>query len=68
LPEIVSLAKKWGQIPRDSIHTYRIDETMVQPYVTPQGGQVLQPEWDKIAAVVAQFLGETPTTPQTAQQ
>ena len=68
LPEIVSLAKKWGQIPRDSIHTYRIDETMIQPYITPQGGQVLQPDWDKIAAVVAQFLGEAPTTPQTAQQ
>ena len=68
LPEIVSLAKKWGQIPRESIHTYRIDETMIQPYITPQGGQVLQPDWDKIAAVVAQFLGEAPTTPQTAQQ
>jgi LCP family protein required for cell wall assembly len=68
LPEILSLAKKWGQIPRESIHTYRIDETMIQPYITPQGGQVLQPDWDKIAAVVAQFLGETSTTPQTAQQ
>jgi polyisoprenyl-teichoic acid--peptidoglycan teichoic acid transferase len=67
LPEILSLAKKWSQIPRENIHTYRIDETMIQPYVTPQGGQVLQPQWDKIAAVVAQFLGQTPASQQTAQ-
>jgi hypothetical protein len=41
---------------------------MIQPYVTPQGGQVLQPDWDKIAAVVAEFLGRGPVAPQTAQQ
>ena len=67
LPEILSLAKKWGQIPRENIHTYRIDETMIQPYVTPQGGQVLLPDWEKIAKIAAQFLGETPATPVTAQ-
>jgi hypothetical protein len=68
LPEILSLAKKWSQISREDIHTYRIDETMIQPYVTPQGGQVLQPQWDKIAEVVAEFLGQKPAAPQTAQQ
>jgi len=68
LPEILSLAKKWGQIPRENIHTYRIDETMIQPYVTPQGGQVLQPVWDKIGPVVAQFLGHAPESQQTVQQ
>jgi LCP family protein required for cell wall assembly len=60
LPEILSLAKKWGQIPRENIRNYRIDETMIQPYITPQGGQVLLPDREKIAAVVAQFLGHTP--------
>jgi len=68
LPEILSLAKKWGQIPRENIHTYRIDETMIQPYVTPQGGQVLRPVWDKIDPVVAQFLGQTSAGQRTAQQ
>ncbi len=67
LPEILSLAKKWGQIPRENIHTYRIDETMVQPYLTPQGGQVLLPDRAKIAAIVAQFLGQVPAPAQTAQ-
>ena len=68
LPEILSLAKKWSQIPRENIHAYRIDETMIQPYVTPLGGQVLLPDWEKIAEVVTQFLGEMPATPMTAQQ
>jgi LCP family protein required for cell wall assembly len=67
LPEILSLAKKWSQIPRENIHTYRIDETMVQPYVTPQGGQVLLPDQDKIAAMIAQFLGQAPSMPMAAQ-
>jgi LCP family protein required for cell wall assembly len=67
LPEILSLAKKWGQIPRENIRTYRIDETMVQSYLTPQGGQVLLPDRAKIADVVAQFLGELPAPAQTAQ-
>lgn len=67
LPEILSLAKKWSHIPRENIHTYRIDETMVQPYLTPQGGQVLLPDRGKIADVVAQFLGQRPAPAQTAQ-
>ncbi|HTP09522.1 MAG TPA: LCP family protein, partial [Anaerolineae bacterium] len=67
LPEILSLAKKWSQIPRENIHNYRIDETMVQPYVTAQGAQVLLPDRDKIAEVVAQFLGQTPESQRTAQ-
>lgn len=57
LPEILALAKKWTQIPRENIHAYRIDETMVTPWVTPQGGQVLLPDREKIAGVVAEFLG-----------
>ena len=68
LPEILSLAKKWNQIPRENIHNYRIDETMIQPYVTPQGGQVLLPDRDKIAEVVAQFMGQTTEAQATAQQ
>lgn len=58
LPEILALAKKWVQIPRTNIHAYRIDETMVTPWVTPQGGQVLLPDREKIAAIVAQFLAD----------
>ena len=68
LPEILALAKKWSQIPRESIQNYRIDETMIQPYVTPQGGQVLLPERDKIAEVVAKFLGNVTDNQTTAQQ
>jgi LCP family protein required for cell wall assembly len=68
LPEILSLARKWSQIPRESIHSYRLDETMIQPYVTPQGGQVLLPDRDKIAGVVAQFLGQDAEGQTTAQQ
>jgi LCP family protein required for cell wall assembly len=67
LPEILSLAKKWSQIPRENIHNYRIDETMIQPYVTPQGGQVLLPDREKIAVLVAQFLGQAPDSQQAAQ-
>ena len=68
LPEILSLARKWSQIPRENIHNYRIDETMIRPYVTPQGGQVLLPDRDKIAEVVAKFLGQVPEGLKTAQQ
>ena len=68
LPEILSLARKWGQVPRESIHNYRIDETMIQPYVTPQGGQVLLPDRDKIAEVVTKFLGRDAEGLTTAQQ
>jgi len=68
LPEILSLARKWRQIPRESIRNYRIDETMIQPYVTPQGGQVLLPDRDKIAEVVAKFLGQDAEGLTTAQQ
>jgi LCP family protein required for cell wall assembly len=68
LPEILSLAKKWSQIPRENIHSYRIDETMIQPYFTPQGAQVLLPDRDKIAEVVALFLGQGTESQQTAQQ
>lgn len=68
LPEILALAKKWSQIPRENIRTYRIDETMVQPYVTPQGGQVLLPNAEKIAEVVAEFLGQAPAAQVTARQ
>lgn len=66
LPELMSIAKLWSKIPRENIRTYRIDETMVQPYLTPQGGQVLQPNIERITAVVAEFLGQTATLSQTA--
>ena len=68
LPEILALAKQWSQIPREDIHNYRIDETMIQPYITPQGGQVLLPDRDKIAEMVAQFLGQAADNRQTVQQ
>jgi LCP family protein required for cell wall assembly len=68
LPEILSLAKKWSQIPRENIHSYRIDETMIQPYITPQGAQVLLPDRDKIAQVIAMFLGQISEGQRTAQQ
>jgi anionic cell wall polymer biosynthesis LytR-Cps2A-Psr (LCP) family protein len=66
LPEIMSIAKAWSKIPRNQIAAYRIDETMSQPYVTPQGGQVLLPNFERINAVVAEFLGQG-VTPQAVQ-
>ncbi len=68
LPEIMSIAKAWSKVPRENIHAYRIDETMVQPTVTPQGGQVLLPDYARISEVVAQFLGQTAAPPQTTPQ
>ncbi len=67
LPEILALAKKWTQIPRENIHAYRIDETMVTAWVTPQGGQVLLPDRERIAQVVADFLGQTGVSGKVAQ-
>lgn len=68
LPEILSLAKQWSSIPRDNIQTYRIDETMIQPYVTPDGAQVLLPKRAMIGAVVAKFLGQSAPAEKTAQR
>lgn len=67
LPEILTLAKKWADIPRENIRQYRVDETMVTPWVTPQGGQVLLPVRDAIAPVVAQFLGQVAPAAAVAQ-
>ncbi len=67
LPEILALAKKWVDIPRENIHAYRIDESMVTPWVTPQGGQVLVPDREKIAQVVAEFMGQPSTSSTVAQ-
>jgi LCP family protein required for cell wall assembly len=58
LPELLTLAKKWAAIPRENIHTYGIDMTMITAYVTPDGAQVLLPNRELIGAVVAQFLGQ----------
>ncbi len=62
LPEILTLAKKWAAIPKQNIHTYRIDQTMATPYVTSGGADVLLPNREAIGAVVAQFLGQATTT------
>ncbi len=58
LPEILSIARQWQDIPRENISTYRIDETMVQRYITPGGADVLLPDYARIKEVVAQFLGQ----------
>ncbi len=58
IAEIASIAKVWGDIPRQNIATYRIDETMTQSWTTPTGGSVLIPKREAIAPVVAAFLGE----------
>jgi len=67
LPEILTLAKKWADIPRENITTYRIDETMITPWVTPQGGQVLLPNREAIAPIVAQFMGQSAAPATVAQ-
>src|SRR5512141_1615290 len=62
LPEILTLAKTWGSIPKQNIHTYRIDQTMATPWTTPDGGDVLLPNREAIGAVVAQFMGLVTTS------
>ena len=62
LPEILTLAKTWGSIPKQNIHTYRIDQTMATPWTTPDGGDVLLPNREAIGAVVAQFMGQVTTS------
>ena len=58
LPEILTLAKKWGSIPKQNIHTYHIDQMMATSYVTPEGADVLLPNRQAIGAIIAQFLGQ----------
>lgn len=62
LPEILTLAKTWGAIPKQNIHTYRIDQTMATPWTTPDGGDVLLPNREAIGAIVAQFMGQVTTS------
>lgn len=58
IAEMLSLAKVWSAIPRDSIAAYRIDETMTTSWTTPTGGSVLIPNREAIAPVVQAFLGQ----------
>jgi len=63
IAEIASLAKVWSDLPREAIHTYRIDETMATFWTTPTGASVLIPNRDAIAPVVQAFLGRATSTP-----
>jgi LCP family protein required for cell wall assembly len=62
LPEILTLAKKWAAIPKENIHTYRVDQTLTTSYTTADGANVLIPNREAIAVIVAQFLGQATTT------
>ena len=61
--EMLSIGKVWSSIPRDSIATYRIDETMTQAWTTPGGAMVLIPRREAIAPLVAAFLGQSKPLP-----
>ena len=58
IAEMLSIAKAWSRIPRDSVAAYRIDQTMTTYWTTPSGGSVLIPNRDAIAPVVQAFLGQ----------
>jgi LCP family protein required for cell wall assembly len=58
--EMLSIARVWGDIPRERIAAYRIDETMATSWTTPTGGNVLIPRREAIAAVVQAFLAQNP--------
>jgi LCP family protein required for cell wall assembly len=54
--EIISLARLASQIESDHIVTRSIDETMVTPWVTPQGGSVLIPKRDEIKKLIDEMF------------
>jgi LCP family protein required for cell wall assembly len=63
LAEIVSVAQVWGEIPRENIGVYRIDESLTSSWSTPTGASVLIPIREAIAPIVAAFLGHSALTP-----
>ncbi len=66
--EILSMARLASQIESDKIISRSIDETMITPWVTPQGGEVLIPKRDEIKKVVAEVFGTTTAAPTTQPQ
>jgi LCP family protein required for cell wall assembly len=56
--EIAALACVGPQIDRGAIATYSITGDKIIPWTTPGGGRVSIPDRDKIAPMVADFLGQ----------
>jgi LCP family protein required for cell wall assembly len=56
--EIIQLAQLAAQVDSKDIQVRAIDETMVQPYVTAQGADVLIPQRDKIAKLIGEMFAE----------
>ena len=56
--EIAALACVGPKIDRSAIQALAIDGAMIQPWVTPAGGQVSIPNRDAIASLVQTFLSD----------
>lgn len=54
--EMVSIYRLIQNAGRENIHTLVIDQTLTQPYTTPEGGAVLLPRWDVIRPRLASLL------------
>jgi hypothetical protein len=66
--EIINLARIASQIETTNVLARSIDETMISPWVTPQGGEVLIPKRDAIKKVIDELFGPTAQTPATQPQ
>lgn len=60
LEQVLTLAYLGTQMEPQNIHGHFIDGTMVTGWITPQGAQVLLPNYEKIRQVVDQFLAPPP--------
>ncbi len=55
--EIIALARVASQVETENITTRSIDEKMITPWLTPQGGDVLIPKRDEIKKLVDEMFG-----------
>ncbi len=60
LEQVLTLAYLGTQMEPQNIHGHFIDRTTVTGWVTPQGAQVLLPNYEKIRQVIDQFLAPPP--------
>jgi len=68
LDKIYTLAQVARQVQTGAIQQAVIDETMVTPWVTPGGADVLLPQRDKIRALVEKLFPMSPVTTAMARQ
>jgi len=63
--DLLALANLAAQIELEDIQLRVIDESMTIPYVAPDGAQVLLPRLERIQAMIANLLEDSPVTVET---